>query len=186
MLRKFSALPSLHHCYLRQLKSLLGKLQFVSCFFPTDCCFLRRFHNATLGSRKPNRTILLADGALQDLRLWLKFLQVFNGRGLMSYGRPPFLIRHLPLRRCLQNRLWRHTWLPFHPGIFPPARAHRHPMPETIPHLCHNPPLLLPSSWQSYPHLLRPPPPRTGHKQPLLAEPLSLGPPSPLNPTIHV
>ena len=69
-------------------KSLLGKLQFISCIIPTECCFLRRFHNATLGSRNPNRTILSLDGALQDLRLWLKFLQVFNGRGLMSYGRP--------------------------------------------------------------------------------------------------
>lgn len=75
---------------LRELKSLIGKLQFVCEVIPAGRCFLRSLHNATMGGRNPLRRISLSPEALADLDLWHLFLRKFNGRGLISYGRTVF------------------------------------------------------------------------------------------------
>lgn len=64
---------------LRELKSLIGKLQFSTCIIPSGRPFLRRLHDLTVQARKPFHFIRLTNDTKQDLTTWIHFLQSFNG-----------------------------------------------------------------------------------------------------------
>ena len=71
------------HCSLREMKSIIGKLQFVSKIITTGRCFLRRLHDTTIGSRRPTQKITLTEGIKADLEVWLKFMSNYNGKALL-------------------------------------------------------------------------------------------------------
>ena len=71
-------------CTLRQLKSMIGKLQFVTNVVNIGRCFLRRLINLTCGLKHPATIIRLNAGALEDLKLWKKFLACYNGKTLIK------------------------------------------------------------------------------------------------------
>ena len=64
---------------LRQLKSLIGQLQFSTCVIPSGRPFLRRLHDLTKNVTKPHFHISLTAGARADLDTWHKFLVNYNG-----------------------------------------------------------------------------------------------------------
>ena len=72
-------------CSLRELKSLIGKLQFACTIIPSGRCFIRRLHDLTIGKTKPNTVIVLPLWAKEDLQLWKSFLTTFNGRALYNF-----------------------------------------------------------------------------------------------------
>ena len=85
-LGKVSAVIEAGTCSLRELKSLIGKLQFSCLVIPAGRCFLRRLHDATMGNTNPHRRVTLPAESKKDLEIWRDFLSHFNGRGLLSYG----------------------------------------------------------------------------------------------------
>lgn len=72
-------------CTLRELKSLIGKLQFVCTVIPSGRCFLRRFHDLTMGKSNPNSYIKFPKWVNDDLRLWKTFLDNHNGRSTFNF-----------------------------------------------------------------------------------------------------
>ena len=66
-------------CTLRELKSLIGKLQFVCTVIPSGRCFLRRFHDLSMGKTNLNSYIKFPKWVNDDLRLWKSFLEFYNG-----------------------------------------------------------------------------------------------------------
>ena len=70
---------------LKELKSLLGKLQHTCCVILAGRCFLRRLYNLTIGHTQPKAKIYLPPWAKEDLELWLRFLQEHNGRNLYLF-----------------------------------------------------------------------------------------------------
>ena len=73
-------------CTLRELKSLIGKLQFTCCIITTGRCFLRRLHDKTVGKSSPSSKILLDSETKEDLKTWQLFLSKFNGRNLLAFS----------------------------------------------------------------------------------------------------
>lgn len=71
-------------CTLRELKSIIGMLQFATCVIPIGKCFLRRLHDATIGITKPHYYIKLTKKIKEDLSLWNMFLSKFNGISLIT------------------------------------------------------------------------------------------------------
>ena len=67
-------------CTLRELKSIIGKLTFVTKIVPAGRCFQRRLHDATIGRTKPSAVIQVGEAMRQDLTTWLTFLEAYNGR----------------------------------------------------------------------------------------------------------
>ena len=45
---------TMEKCTLREMKSLIGKLQFTTSVVTTGRCFLRRLHDSTMGVKKPH------------------------------------------------------------------------------------------------------------------------------------
>ena len=80
------ALLTLSHCSLRQLKSVIGQLQFACSVIPSGRCFLRRLHNLTSHKNNPNSLIPIPPWAKEDLSLWISFLSRFNGRALYNFA----------------------------------------------------------------------------------------------------
>ena len=72
------------HLTLRDLQSLIGKLNFVCYIIPAGRCFLRRLHDATRGPSVPGRKIVLSPEMLEDLGLWNKFLHQFNAKRILA------------------------------------------------------------------------------------------------------
>ena len=72
-------------CALRELKSVIGKLQLVCTVIPSGRCFLRRLHDLTRGKVKPNSHVFLPIWAKEDLLLWVKFLDIYNGRSTFNF-----------------------------------------------------------------------------------------------------
>ena len=72
-------LMSRNKCTLRELKSVIGKLQFSTSVIPVGKCFLRRLYNATIGIKKPNHYINVSSEMKEDLSLWYTFLRNYNG-----------------------------------------------------------------------------------------------------------
>ena len=72
---------TLHKKYisLRDLKSLLGKLQFCATIVPGGRSFLRRLYDRTIGIRKPYGRIRITKAMLDDLHMWNTFLNTFDG-----------------------------------------------------------------------------------------------------------
>ena len=69
---------------LRDLQSIIGKLQFATRVIPSGRAFLRRLHNLTIGIEKPFYFIRLTRPAKLDLSMWLSFLNTFNGVTIIS------------------------------------------------------------------------------------------------------
>ena len=70
-------------CTLREMRSVIGKLQFTTCVISSGRCFLRRLYDTTIGKSNPNCLVFLTDEVKQDLHLWLSFLCSFNGKSLL-------------------------------------------------------------------------------------------------------
>ena len=70
---------------LRSLKLLIGKLQFATSVILSGRAFLRRLHDLTIGVSKPFHFIRLNAQTKLDLKMWLSFMQHYNGRTLISY-----------------------------------------------------------------------------------------------------
>lgn len=67
---------------LKQLQSLLGKLNFACRIMPMGRIFCRRLSAATSGVRMPHHFIRLSAEHKADLRVWEEFLATYNGRSL--------------------------------------------------------------------------------------------------------
>ncbi|KAM9308277.1 uncharacterized protein PAF06_012463 [Gastrophryne carolinensis] len=65
---------------LRQLQSVLGKLNFACKVLPMGRVFSRRLSLATAGVKEAHHFIRLTGGLKEDLRMWVSFLSSFNGR----------------------------------------------------------------------------------------------------------
>ena len=75
---------SRNRCTLRELKSILGKLQFSTSVLATGKSFLRRMYDATIGVANPNHFIRITKPIKEDLLTWKKFLSEYNGITLIS------------------------------------------------------------------------------------------------------
>ena len=75
-------------CTFKELKSLIGKLQFASAIVPSGRCFLRRLHDASGGLKDPYSQVSLTQGMKADLLVWEDFLAYFNGRALFLLASP--------------------------------------------------------------------------------------------------
>ena len=64
---------------LRTLQSLIGLLNFCARAIPQVRAFNRRFCDATCGVKKPDHFIRVSVGMKEDITVWLKFLDEFNG-----------------------------------------------------------------------------------------------------------
>lgn len=64
---------------LQEIQSIVGSLNFFSKGVPNARAFNRRFYDATCGITKPHYHIKLSSGIKEDIMMWLKFLQDFNG-----------------------------------------------------------------------------------------------------------
>lgn len=67
-------------CKLRELQSLLGFLNFCCSVITCGRAFLRRLTDLTIGVQKPYYHIRLTKAVKDDLRLWLSFIDNFNGK----------------------------------------------------------------------------------------------------------
>ena len=63
----------------RELKSVLGKLQHCNAIIKFGTAFLRRFYNQTCGRTNPNQIVKLDSGAIKDLNTWKMFFNSHNG-----------------------------------------------------------------------------------------------------------
>ena len=72
---------------LRDLRSLLGKLQFSTSVVTCGRPFLRRLYDLTKGAVNPCKKISIDDDAKSDLKIWLSFLNNYNGRSII-YKKP--------------------------------------------------------------------------------------------------
>jgi hypothetical protein len=64
---------------LKELQSVIGSLSFVCKAVSPGRAFLRRLIDLTCGRKKPWYKIALTQGAKEDLRMWVIFLEQFNG-----------------------------------------------------------------------------------------------------------
>lgn len=71
---------------LRELQSLLGKLNFACRVIPMGRVFCRRLAMATAGVVKPYHYVRLSSALREDLGVWSTFLERFNGRSLFLEG----------------------------------------------------------------------------------------------------
>ena len=83
--KNLATLTSKETCTVKELKSLIGKLQFTSCVITTGRCFLRRLHDKTIGKTSPQAIVKLDDQTKKDLKIWEVFLKSYNGRTLLSF-----------------------------------------------------------------------------------------------------
>ena len=81
---EISSLLLKHKCTLREMKSILGKLEFSTAVVKGGRCFLRRLHDTTFGLNNPNRLITLESPAKLDLKTWLAFLNSYNGITILA------------------------------------------------------------------------------------------------------
>ena len=69
---------------LRDIKSLIGKLQFVTNIISSGRCFLRRFINLTIGKLHPGQWLTIDEVTSDDLKIWEDFLLFYNGKSLIQ------------------------------------------------------------------------------------------------------
>lgn len=69
-----------HSVRLRELQSILGLLNFACSVVVPGRAFLRRLHDLTIGIKESYHYIRLKKEAKEDLRLWLTFLDNYNGK----------------------------------------------------------------------------------------------------------
>ena len=65
---------------LRELQSVIGLLNFTCSVIVPGRAFLRRMIDLTVGVRCPHHHIRLTKESRQDIEVWLRFLESFNGR----------------------------------------------------------------------------------------------------------
>ena len=65
---------------LRELQSLIGLLNFACSVFVPGRAFLRRLIDLATGIQGPTHHIRLTKDTKDDLRVWLQFLDLFNGK----------------------------------------------------------------------------------------------------------
>ena len=68
---------------LRELQSLIGKLNFACRAIAPGRAFLRRLIDATIGIRCPHHRIRVSNAMVADLQVWQLFLENFNGVQMM-------------------------------------------------------------------------------------------------------
>ena len=71
------------HITLRELRSLIGKLVFVTSIINVGRCFLRRLIDLKIGKKHPATKIPLNNSAKEDIDLWLNFFKRFNGKSFI-------------------------------------------------------------------------------------------------------
>ena len=75
---------------LKEMQSLVGSLNFFSKGVPNARAFNRRFYDAMCGIQKEHHHIKLTNEIKEDLRMWLQFLENFNGVRLIHETEWPF------------------------------------------------------------------------------------------------
>ncbi len=68
---------------LKELQSVNGQLQYATCVVHSGWAFLRRLINLTIGRTVPYVYVTLNKGARLDLKIWILFLEKFNGISLL-------------------------------------------------------------------------------------------------------
>lgn len=74
---------------LRQLRSVIGRLQFATSVISCGRPFLRRLYDLTIKADKPFHKISINNQTRQDLLIWHTFLQSYNGISLIT---PHYLV----------------------------------------------------------------------------------------------
>jgi hypothetical protein len=72
-------LCSKQSCQLRTLLSLIGLLNFACSVISPGRAFLRRLINLSIGVKKLHYKVKLRNSAKEDMKMWLNFLENFNG-----------------------------------------------------------------------------------------------------------
>lgn len=67
---------------LQEIQSLVGLLNFACSVVVPGRCFLRRLIVLTRGLKKPHHRVRLNQSAKEDMRMWLVFIEQFNGKSL--------------------------------------------------------------------------------------------------------
>ncbi len=68
---------------LRELQSVIGQLQYVTCVVTPGNAFLRRLINLTVGHSKPHFFLPLKPAVVSDLKTWKHFLDNYNGKSFL-------------------------------------------------------------------------------------------------------
>ena len=91
---KLSKIKELLHKYLkcskitlREIQSLVGVLNFACSVIVPGRCFLRRLISLTKGLRRPHHRVRLSASAKEDMRMWLTFIEQYNGKSLFLSDR---------------------------------------------------------------------------------------------------
>ena len=71
---------------LKELQQLTGLLNFACQVIVPGRAFLRRLINLSIGLTKPYQHVRITDEVRNDLKSWLTFLNMFNGKVLFDYG----------------------------------------------------------------------------------------------------
>ncbi len=74
---------------LRELHSIIDKLQFATTVVKGDKAFLRRMYDLTVHTAKSYYKVCINNEVKSDLMMWLSFLKSYNGRTLMY--QPPII-----------------------------------------------------------------------------------------------
>lgn len=77
---KLSSITSSKKVTLKEMESLCGSLNFFAKAIPGSRAFNRRFYNTTIGIRKHYHLIKVTQAVKEDARIWLTFLDQYNGR----------------------------------------------------------------------------------------------------------
>ena len=75
-------------CKLHEMQKITGSLQFTTSVVSPGRVFLRRLINSTIGVIKPYHHIHMTRELKEDLRMWLYFLQHYNGVTIFIPPRP--------------------------------------------------------------------------------------------------
>lgn len=96
--------------FLRDLQSLIGKLQFATTVVKVGKAFLRRLYDLTVGATRPFDKVDIRPGKA-DLRMWVTFSNQYNG---MSFITEPSIVEsklYQPVFRCFYPWVWWNLWV---------------------------------------------------------------------------
>jgi hypothetical protein len=106
---------------LRDLKSVIGQLNFATTVIPSGRAFLRRLHNLTIGITKPHFYVTITENAKKDLQMWLQFLNNYNGITIIH---PRFAYNSQSIKMCSDSSkmgygaTYGRNWIE---GLWPPS-----------------------------------------------------------------
>ena len=83
LIRQFTAKKRGLKVSLREIQSLIGKLNFACRAIVPGRAFIRRLIDATRHAKKPHHKIRITAAMKDDLNVWDQFLSKFNGRSVM-------------------------------------------------------------------------------------------------------